>query len=119
MKTAWDGCSPLMLASSANDVYGAHANHFDIDTAMFYFTCCCSLLAAGIKLMVEHVRATQGDAGLAAILNEVQIGKQNSTALHFAADAAADGVIELLLELGANPVRTPFAALHVHGVVAP
>jgi hypothetical protein len=57
--------------------------------------------------MVDHVRATEGEAGLAAMLLAVQTARPHSTALHFAADAAADSVVSLLLELGADPVGPP------------
>ena len=77
-KNEWDGCSPLMLAASANDAYG-------------------------IQLLVEHTRRTQGESAIRGMLSETQHGKLRSTALHYAADSAADGVVEALLALGANP----------------
>ena len=48
------------------------------------------LCVAGIQLLVEHVRNTKGDAGVAAMLAETQLGKWRATALHYAADAAAE-----------------------------
>jgi ankyrin repeat protein len=37
------------------------------------------------------------------MLHEAQHGKLRATALHYAADAAADAVVTLLLELKASP----------------
>ena len=77
-KAEWDGCSPLMLSASSNDAYG-------------------------IRLYIDHVRRVQGELAVCPLLTEVQQGKLRSSPLHYAADAAADSVVELLLELRSNP----------------
>lgn len=77
-KLEWDGCSPLMLAASGNDAYGIH-------------------------ILIDYVRSTKGDAAVAAMIAEVQMGKLKSSALHYAADHAADSAVKLLLELDADP----------------
>ena len=72
-KTAWDGCSLLMLSASSNDAYG-------------------------VQLYIDYVRRTRGDDAVLPLLMEAQQGKLRSTPLHYAADAAADAGVHRMTD---------------------
>ena len=78
-KDLWEGCTPLMLAAAQNDTYG-------------------------MQILLDHQEATRGADAVYSFVNAVQAAgsKLRATALHHAADAAADLCTELLLERGAR-----------------
>ena len=78
-KDLWDGMTPLMLAANQNDTYG-------------------------MQLMMDRAEATRGPEAVARLVNgaHAQGSRFRQSALHYAADSAADLCTTLLLKRGAR-----------------
>ena len=77
-KSEWEGCTPLMLAAAANDSYG-------------------------MQILIDDARLRGGAAAVEQLVGARQLGNKSVSALSHAADAAADGCVELLLASHADP----------------
>ena len=78
-REAWEGCTPMMLAAAQNDTYG-------------------------MGILMDHAELLGGEERVVALVNAHQASgsRMRASALHHAADAAADLCTQLLLDRGAR-----------------